>query len=412
MKILHTADWHLGHKLHGHPRELEHQRFLDWLLETMVNHQADALIVAGDVFDSANPPASAQAMLYEFLANTLKTLPNLDIVILGGNHDSPSRLQAPDPILRHFNIRLLGSMPKSNGKPDSKSAVVPLTNAAGEVGAYLAAVPYLRPVDLPRGDGASATIPKAVGQLYAETFAAARRLTKPGQALLASGHCYMVGGCVSELSERRLTLGEEDAWSTDIFAGDVDYVALGHLHRAQRVGKADHIRYSGSPIPLSMVETDYEHQVCLVELAEKGISEIQEIPVPRTIRLIRLPEKSPKPLSQVLEALRKLRLDAKKPPELWPFLEVRVLLDKPDPDLRPRIEKALDDLPVRLVKITTEYRGTKRALADGAPEVELTELTEEEVFRRMYARDYESEPSKALLKAFQELVIAAKEALS
>jgi exonuclease SbcD len=112
LKLCHTSDWHLGHTLHGHGREHEHARFLAFLLETLASEEADALIVAGDVFDSANPPASAQAMLYRFLADARAKLPRLDVLIVAGNHDSAARLSAPDPILRALGVRVIGAVPR------------------------------------------------------------------------------------------------------------------------------------------------------------------------------------------------------------------------------------------------------------------------------------------------------------
>ncbi|MGL5045184.1 MAG: metallophosphoesterase family protein, partial [Plesiomonas sp.] len=102
LKIVHTADWHLGHHLHGYDRCAEHQAFLDWLQATLLREQADVLLVAGDLFDSANPPASAWQMLYRFLAHITRKMPHLNVVMIGGNHDSPSKLDAPHELLRAF----------------------------------------------------------------------------------------------------------------------------------------------------------------------------------------------------------------------------------------------------------------------------------------------------------------------
>ncbi|WP_241836938.1 metallophosphoesterase family protein [Salinivibrio kushneri] len=110
LKIIHTSDWHLGHQLHGYDRQYEHQAFLDWLKQCLIDEQADALLVAGDVFDSANPPASAWRMLYRFLADIAKALPDLNVVITGGNHDSPSKLDAPHELLKAFDLHLIGAI--------------------------------------------------------------------------------------------------------------------------------------------------------------------------------------------------------------------------------------------------------------------------------------------------------------
>jgi len=117
MKILHTADWHLGHQLHGHDRRFEHDAFLDWLTDTLKAREIDALLVAGDLFDTANPPASAWQQLYRFLARLRAELPHLNMVLIGGNHDSPSKLDAPHELLRAFDLHLVGSISRdSEGK--------------------------------------------------------------------------------------------------------------------------------------------------------------------------------------------------------------------------------------------------------------------------------------------------------
>ena len=120
LRILHTADWHLGHSLHGQSRDYEHGRFLDWLLRTLEQRQADALLIAGDVFDSANPPAAAQAMLYRFLVEAGRRLPGLQMVLVAGNHDSPARLEAPSPILETLNVRMVGAVRRdADGRLDT-----------------------------------------------------------------------------------------------------------------------------------------------------------------------------------------------------------------------------------------------------------------------------------------------------
>ena len=152
LRVFHTSDWHLGHSLHGLPRDYEHNSFLDWLLDTLENRQADALLIAGDLFDSANPSAAAQAMLYRFLVAAGQRLPGLQIVAIGGNHDSAARLEAPSPILDALNVHVVGSLRRcSDGSLDPQRLLVPLESKDGSTAAWCAAVPFLRPSDL-RGD--------------------------------------------------------------------------------------------------------------------------------------------------------------------------------------------------------------------------------------------------------------------
>ncbi|MGZ8955926.1 MAG: exonuclease subunit SbcD, partial [Methylovulum sp.] len=284
VRIFHTADWHLGHHLHGVSRQLEHQRFLDWLLDELHSKQADALIVAGDIFDSANPSSAAQSQLYDFLVKTKTRLPNLDIVLVGGNHDSASRLDAPSPILNALGVTVVGGLSRGDqGNIDWERLLVPLTNAAGEIKAWCGAMPFLRNADLPATarDGesvANGMEPMRPGEqdndplisgmktLYAELFMQLQQKAGNAESLILTGHCYMVNGAVSELSERKILGGNQHALPVELFPDDVAYVALGHLHLAQRVGVNNHIRYSGSPIPLSFDESDYPHQVVQVDI--------------------------------------------------------------------------------------------------------------------------------------------------
>src|SRR5688572_7407237 len=149
MRLLHTSDWHLGHTLYDTSREAEHAAFLEWLLDTLEAHKVDALLVAGDIFDTANPSAEAQASWYRFVAQARIRCPKLDVVVIGGNHDSAARLDAPDPLFAALDVRVVGGLPKARGSVDLERLLVPLKNAQGKVGAWVAAVPYLRPADLP-----------------------------------------------------------------------------------------------------------------------------------------------------------------------------------------------------------------------------------------------------------------------
>lgn len=416
--LCHTSDWHLGHTLHGHSREHEHRRFFDFLLDVLVRERADALIVAGDVFDTANPPASAQAMYFAFLAEARRRVPGLDVLVIAGNHDSPARLSAPDPVLRALGVRVIGTVPRlgpgGRAPVDAEAMVVPLHDDSGSVAAWAAAVPYLRTSDLPSIDAEEGrdAIVEGVRRVYDAVLDAAREKRAAGQALIATGHFHMMDARTSALSERTVLGGEKHAIPADLFASDVSYVALGHLHLAQDVAGLPHVRYSGSPIPLAMPEESYPHEVRIVRFEDGSVSEQCGLRVPRAVEVLRLPRDGPRELDVVLAELARLELPSVLPREAWPFLEVRVRIDEPVPDLRQRIEAALAGRPVRLVKIAVEYAGAKVALAESAPRRELADLDVEEVFRRCYARRVpDGEPSPALLDAFHEVVEAARRRL-
>ncbi len=415
LRVLHTADWHLGHTLHGHSRAHEHARFLAWLGDVIVSENIDALIVAGDVFDGANPPTAALAMYYEFLANLARIAPKIDVLVVGGNHDSASRLNAPEALLAALGVHVVGGMVRRSGEHakavDVERLVVPLTDSEGNVGAVVAAVPFMRPADLPaiaRGEEALDPLVEGVREAYAQVLAEARKWQGAGQALIATGHCYMVGSQISEMSERRVLGGNQHALPVDIFPDDVDYVALGHLHKAQRVGWRECVRYAGSPLPLSMSEENYRHQVVIADFDDGQLDDWKALAVPRTTDLIRLRVAS---VDEALHAIAQLA-EAKENDLERPYLEIQVALKSPVSNLREQLEEALKDKRPRLVKITTTYSGDRKTLSESHGGERLADLLPRDVLRRRYLRDYEGEPPDDLLEAFDELLDAAMQAES
>lgn len=419
VRLVHTADWHLGHALHDVPREREQRQFLGWLRELLAEVRADALVVAGDVFETSNPSAAAQAMWYELLADLRAALPALDVVVIGGNHDSASRLDAPEPLLRAQGIHVVGGLPRgAGGALDLDRLVVPL-RAGGEVAAWMAAVPFLRPADLPRdpallagptGDPLGDPLIRGVRAVYTEVLDAARARREDGQALLATGHCYMVGTSLSHLSERRILGGNQHALPVDIFPDDVAYAALGHLHKPQRVGGRDGVRYPGSPIPLAMNEARYPHQVLVVDLEREQLAAVEPRRVPTFVDMIRVPRTGAAPLEEILVALAALpERDDTGDPRDRPYLEVCAALPRPEPKLRTLVEAELEGKAARLLKLAVEYTGDGAALAESVPEVELRDLDPIEVFLRRYHRDHEEEPAEPLVAAFVELLDRVRE---
>jgi exonuclease SbcD len=217
----------------------------------------------------------------------------------------------------------------------------------------------------------------------------------------------MTGSKISEMSERRILGGNQHALPSDIFAEDLAYAALGHLHLPQRVG-SEGVRYSGSPIPLSLSERGYRHQVLLVELAGRSPASITPLLVPRAVELLRVPESRALPLIEILPLLEGLPVAEDEATERWPFLEVHVALPAPEPTLRADVEKALEGRRVRLVRLQTHYSGSGAALGDAEPSRALRELQVEEVFQQCWQAKYEEEPDAEVLAAFAELVEQAQ----
>jgi len=403
MRLLHTADWHLGHTLRDWPREWEHDQFLTWLLGTLEQERVDALLICGDVFDSTNPSAASQLQWYRFLARARRAMPDLQVVVVGGNHDAAGRLEAPNPILEALSIEIVGALPRPFD-PATGRLGVPLRRG-GEVRAWAAAVPFLRPADLPpvRDDGVDAMV-EGVRRVYAGVVESIEARADPSQAVVALGHAYFVGGALSELSERKILGGNQHALPADIFGPRVAYAALGHLHLAQKIGGRDHVRYSGSPLPLSVTEATYHHQALLVDLEGPGVANIQSLPIPRATPVLRVPAAGALPLDEAVEALKRLDAPASARPEVWPFLDVAVEVSKPEPALVRRVEDALAGKGVRLVRVTRHGGSLARSLGEALGATSLRDLTPEQVFVELHRREHQGPPEAELLGAFAELV--------
>jgi len=407
MRILHTSDWHLGHTLRDWDRADEHAAFLAWLLDTLEAEQVDALLIAGDIFDTANPSAAAQEAWYEFLVAARRRCSGLDIVVIGGNHDSAARLDAPNPLLRAVGVSLVGGLTRgTDGTVDPARAVVPIRARNGDVG-FVAAVPFLRPPDLPLLDSAVGDVLiEGVRAVYRDILHRVRARASDAKhaPLIAMGHLYMATGEVSELSERRILGGNQHALPVDIFPGDIGYVALGHLHRAQRIGGLDRVRYSGSPIPLSMAEAGYAHQVAIVDMKGEGLEDVRAVLVPRRVPMMRIPATGSALLVDVVRAIRELPALEATALAYQPFLEISVRVEKPEPSLQQQIQDALKDRGVRLVRLSRVLSGNASPLADVARGRTLDELSPEQVFVERHRREHSAPPSAELVTAFGELL--------
>ncbi len=407
MRLLHTSDWHLGQTLHNFERHYEHQQFLDWLLETLVQQQADALLIAGDIFDNANPSSASQRQFYQFLRQARERVPHLNLIVIAGNHDSAGRLEAPAPLLEAHGTRVIGSVPrKADGDIDVAALVLPLTGRSGAVEAWCLAVPFLRPGDVPRlaSDNPGDPYLGGIALLYQQALQHALALRSPGQAILAMGHCHMVDGQLSEDSERRIVIGGTEMLPAGIFGSDIAYAALGHLHLAQSVGQHQHIRYCGSPLPLSFAEVNYQHQVLRIDIDADALTEVMALPIPRAVELLRVPAR-PALLPQVLEQLAALTPEVHDT-QRQPLLEVRVLLDAPEPGLRARIEAALEGKPVRLAKIETSSAARGNAEQPAALTLDqLERMKPDQIFRQLYQQRYDTDAPTDQLSAFAELML-------
>ncbi|MBD2715463.1 exonuclease subunit SbcD [Microvirga sp. STR05] len=289
MRVLHTADWHLGQRfISGHERTDEHRHFLEWLVQTVREQHVEVLVVAGDIFDTGSPSNQALELYYSFLLGMQNTGCR-DIVVVGGNHDSPATLNAPARLLRHLRVHVVGCVPEC-----FEEQVLVLDDAAGKPGLVVCAVPFLRDRDVrlsvpgETAEEREARIKQGIADHYLRLSEIEQvwQLKDLGLPVLATGHLYAAGAAPSD-SERTIHVGNLGQVTADHFPVVFDYVALGHLHRPQRVGGREHIRYSGSPIPLSFSEIDHPKEVLLLDFESGKLAALQSLPVPGARRLLR-----------------------------------------------------------------------------------------------------------------------------
>lgn len=341
MKLIHTADWHIGQSFYGYSRDNEHRIFFEWLRTVIKREKADALLIAGDVFDTPNPPASAQRLFYHFLRDVTGENPYLQIIIISGNHDSAARLEAPMPLLESMNINIKGVIKRNENGIDYSDLIVPIRDKKGEIRIWCMAVPYIRQGDYPPSDSYA----QGVKNMYEAVYNEALKHTKSGQAVIAMGHLQATGSEISEDDRsERTVIGGLDCISPDAFATGITYTALGHLHKGQRVSKRNNVRYAGTPLPMSFAEKNYKHGVEVVELDKEGKTDIRREIFDAPVPLQSVPEEA-RPIEDVLQAID--RID----PLSENYIEVLVSVEGPEPTLNYRIEQALENKRVRLTRI-------------------------------------------------------------
>jgi len=410
MRILHTSDWHLGATLAGHERLPEQARFLQWLLDTALAQRIDALLVAGDIYDTVNPPVEAQRLLAWFLVEMRRILPNASVVVTAGNHDSAARLEAPQPFAAALgNLHLVGS-----ADLQGDHCLLRLTAADGKSGAWCLAVPFLRPSDLDCKISADETpevaYARAVQSFYAHLRDRAQK-ADPHLPLIVMGHCTLGGS--DHAGSERILIGGVESLPAEAISTEADYVAMGHIHRPQRMG-CDIIRYSGSPYAMDCDERRYNHEVIMVELGAAGEKPcIESIPVPVHVPLLRFPSQQDHSTTMGWECVEK-EVRAydwepwrQVPRDLQPLVELVPQGYGLPTQLREKVEALCAGLPLRLVRArwqldsagTTPQRAPVDLSSQHAPE---------EIFLRCYlARHGGEQPSAELLDCFREAAAMA-----
>lgn len=394
MKILHTSDWHLGQSFFTKSRKQEHAAFLQWLLEQVDTYEVDAVIVAGDVFDTGTPPSYARELYHGFIGALQGK--QCTLVVLGGNHDSVSVLNESKELLKYLNSHVI---PSTYG--DINEQVITLNKRNGDVGAVLCAVPFIRPRDVIVSEaGQSATdkrqllgdaIKKHYATLYESAVAkrnallAQKTTNQTNLPIIATGHLTALGVSQSE-SVRDIYIGTLEGFDAGGFP-PADYIALGHIHRPQKVAKTEHIRYSGSPIPLSFDELNTQKQVMLVEFEEDSPQpDLQYQPtltpleVPRFQAMVVIRGD----LQHIENTLNTSEDIANATPDAPVWLCIEVETQDYLTDLQQRIQALLDDKPAEILQLKRVRKQASKALSQQR-NVQLSELSVEDVFEARLA---------------------------
>lgn len=408
MKILHTADWHLGNTFHGHSRLDEHRHFLKWLLQTLREKQPDALLVTGDVFDSANPSAAAEELLYDFLLRATLEVPGLQIVLTAGNHDSAGRLEAPAALLKTHNIYVRGTIHyTTKGEPDFDYYLLPLADRqTGQASCVCMALPYLRGGDYPAG----MTPEEGLRFFFSQLHARLRKSNYKGLPIVVAAHFYAAGAdiCKDEHSER-LVVGGQDCVEADVVGQNVSYAALGHIHKAQQVRGGEATYYAGSALPMSFSELNYKHGVQFVDIDPQGEALVEFVEYAPLRGLVTIPAKgravSAEALFDCINSLPKR--DKKNTDSLtWPYLEIHVEEAQPQPTLMHDVMEALQDCAVhfcRMLRVRPENKKADSANDVDTPSADtLANINPLELARRNFEARFNSEMPEELVTRFKQ----------
>ncbi|MEZ9568886.1 exonuclease subunit SbcD [Vibrio splendidus] len=407
MKILHTSDWHLGQNFYNKSRKNEHERFLQWLLEQVTEHDIDAIIVAGDIFDTSTPPSYAREMYNKFVVDSNKI--DCQLVLLGGNHDSVSVLKETQQLLKYMGADVI-----PNTNEDHVTQVVELKGKNGDVEALVCAIPFIRPRDVLTSQAGVTGVERqkqlgdAIKQHYQSVYDAAvkKRATfenSEHMPIIATGHLTAMGVQQSD-SVRDIYVGNLDGFAADGFP-DADYIALGHIHRPQVVAKREYIRYSGSPIPLSFDELKSQKQVCVVEFVE-GERTISQLPVPTFQPLAEIKGD----LSEIESQLNQyIGLDSEQ--SVW--LSIEVQAQDYLSDLQERMRTLTEGLNVEVLQLRRARERRNQALEQESAET-LSELSPMDVFsKRIALEEFETDSEKARLERmtvkFKQVMVEVSE---
>lgn len=403
MKILHTSDWHIGRTLYGKKRYEEFEAFLNWLSDVIQQNKIDVLLVAGDVFDTSTPSNRAQELYYRFLCRVVASSCR-HVVIVAGNHDSPSFLNAPKELLKALNIYVIGSTTES-----LEEQVLVLKDDQNNPELIVCAVPYLRDKDIRVAEAGESIEDKdrklieGIRNHYAAVADIAEQRRKEigvDIPIIGMGHLFTAGGqTVDGDGVRELYIGSLAHVKAEIFPSCFNYLALGHLHVPQKVNNNEFMRYSGSPLPMGFGESKQQKSICQVEFTTTDASvKLIKVPVFQKLEQVRGDWKEIKERILELSAINS---------NAW--LEVIYEGDEVISDLRERMESFISDTEIEILRIKNN-KIADRMLRQMNEEETLEELNVYEVFQRcLDAHNIPEEQRPELTNAYQEILLSLYE---
>jgi len=400
MKILHTADWHIGKVLHKYPLQDDHEMYFDWLLQYIETEAIDLLLISGDVFEMSNPASKDRETYYQILSRLINT--KVQVVITGGNHDSVAMLNAPRKILANLNVTVVGGA--HIDEPENE--IIEIVNDKGQLECVVLAVPYLRDRDIRKSiEGETYTdrtesIRKGIAGHFQNLISICNERYAKEIPIIGMGHLYMQDSDISE-SEREIQVGNQAGLDVGMIPSRINYMALGHIHKPQEMAGRKTVRYSGSPIPLSFSEKKDKKQMVLLELKDQKMTNIETVFLPQNREL--------KKFSGTLEKVKSKLAKYKPQFPLTSLVELSISEEKHDAIKIAELQDiSSDDYPgnFQIIKQALRFDDNEK-LTNNLFEagVSIEELSPKEVFEKRLLEDSVGEEDKALLmEAFVDIL--------
>jgi DNA repair protein SbcD/Mre11 len=421
MKIIHTADWHLGNTIYEYDRSYEHKCFFNNLKSIIEKESVDALLVCGDIFHNYMPSNVAENIFGEFLVEFRKTFPKLQIVIIAGNHDGGLKIDTTgkycslDP-----RIHIIGTIPykTDSDQIDYEKMTIPLFDQNDAICAYVLAIPYIRPSylhgkDLFKDGLIGHGTLDCVSAIYSQAFDYIKEINKNSLPVIAMGHATVQGVSKSQDNYHLLEIGGEESIPSAIF-DEAQYAALGHIHLHQNIGKSVH--YCGSPIPINVGEADYKNGLQLLNIIDGQIN-YDFINLPRAVDMIRIPKgKGSVTLDEALAQVAELnypQTESYKRPfvSFVLSLENSKIMHEDRITIKEKIDAALDKKVYRLGSIKIDTISSKSNVQENNNAESLDEIPVTEVFKRCYFQKHPDakEIDPEVMNTFMEIFTICKQ---